>query len=87
MLRAIQMLWIKVFSCACQVPAAPPGKWWVLSTSENQVTITRELRKEQRYQSLRLNIQASDIIVEECVSERLPCFWSFEFLYVIGVHL
>jgi len=81
------MLCIKVFSCVCRVPAAPPGRWWVLRSSENQVTVTQELRKELRCQSLRLNLQASDIIVEECASEGLPCFQSFEFWYAIGMHL
>lgn len=73
------MLCIKVFSCACGVPAAPPETWWVLSTSENQVTVIQELRKQLRCQSLRLNLQVSDIIAEDCVPEGLLCFQSFEF--------
>lgn len=81
------MLCIKVFSCACGVPAAPPESWWVLSTSENQVTVTEELRKQLRCQSLRLNLQVSGIIAEDSVSEGLLCFRSFDFQYVIGMHL
>lgn len=81
------MLCIKLFSCVCGVPAAPLESWWVLSTSENQVTVTQELRKQLRCQSLRLNLQVSDIIAEDSISGGLLCFQSFEFWYVISMHL